>query len=170
MSLEELANLGEFIGGIGVLVTLIFVVVQLRQNTRAIQRSNAREAGNALVNTIHANNSADLSDITVRGYRDLGSLSDAERIRFDNMMFAWFHAIEQEHFASRESPYLKELLTPKHRAIAANLSTPGVSQWWSERRSWFTDYFVGVVDEIIAAPPEGSATAGTLPETTERHG
>ena len=51
MSLDELASLGEFIGGIGVLATLVFVAVQLRQNTRAIQRSNAREAGNALVTT-----------------------------------------------------------------------------------------------------------------------
>ena len=63
MSLSELASLGEFIGGVGVLVTLVFVAVQLRQNTRAIQRNNAREAGNALVTTMHANNTPVLSDI-----------------------------------------------------------------------------------------------------------
>ena len=35
MTLAQLANIGEFLGGIGVFVTLFFVAVQLRQNTRA---------------------------------------------------------------------------------------------------------------------------------------
>jgi hypothetical protein len=167
MSLDELASLGEFIGGIGVLVTLVFVAVQLRQNTRAIQRSNAREAGNALVATMHANNTPVLTDIFVRGSQDLASLSPTERVQFDNIIFTWLHGFEQEHFASRESPYLEELLAPKRRVIAANLSTPGGSQWWSERRLWFTDYFVGVVEELLATPPEGAASASSVPETTE---
>jgi hypothetical protein len=167
MSLDELASLGEFIGGIGVLVTLVFVAAQLRQNTRAVQRGNAREAGNALVATMHANNTPVLSDIFVRGSHDLASLSPAERVQFDNIMYTWLHGFEQEHFASRESPHFEELLAPKRRIIPANLSTPGGSQWWSERRSWFTDYFVGVVEELLAAPPKGSASASSVPQTTD---
>jgi len=166
MSLDELARLGEFIGGIGVLVTLVFVAVQLRQNTQAIQRSNAREAGNALITTMHANNTPVLSDIFVRGSHDLESLSPAERVQFDNSMSTWLHCFEQEFFASRDSPYLEEILAPKRRVIPANLSTPGGSQWWSERRLWFTDYFVGVVEELLATPPEGAELASSVPETT----
>jgi len=45
MTLGELANVAGFLGGFGVVVTLIFVGVQLRQNTRAVQRSSAREPG-----------------------------------------------------------------------------------------------------------------------------
>ncbi len=34
MDLTQLANLGEFIGGLAVLVTLIYLALQVRQSTR----------------------------------------------------------------------------------------------------------------------------------------
>ncbi len=36
MDLTQLANLGEFIGGVAVLVTLIYLALQVRQNTKAV--------------------------------------------------------------------------------------------------------------------------------------
>ena len=35
MTLEDLGNLGEFIASIGVLITLIYLAIQIRQNTEA---------------------------------------------------------------------------------------------------------------------------------------
>ncbi len=37
MDLTQLANLGEFIGGVAVLVTLIYLAAQIRQNTRSVE-------------------------------------------------------------------------------------------------------------------------------------
>jgi hypothetical protein len=39
MDLTQLANLGEFIGGVAVLVTLVYLAAQIRQNTRSVQAS-----------------------------------------------------------------------------------------------------------------------------------
>ena len=48
MDLHQLANLGEFIGGIAVLVTLIYLVLQVRQGN-----SNARaSARQTLIDTM----------------------------------------------------------------------------------------------------------------------
>jgi hypothetical protein len=164
MNLSELANVGEFLGGIGVVVGLIFVGVQLRQNTRAVQRSSAREAGNALVASLQIYaDSAELSEIIIRAFESLESISPVERYRFDGWMYCWMHSHEQEHLASRESAYLDELLAPKQRAIAGYLLSQGGSQWWNERKTWFTDYFQRVVDDIVADPPPGFETSGHTP-------
>ena len=37
MSWEEMGAIGEVVGAIGVLITLVFLVQQLRQNTRALR-------------------------------------------------------------------------------------------------------------------------------------
>jgi hypothetical protein len=168
MTLGELASIGEFVGGIGVVVTLIFVGVQLRQNTRAVQRSSAREAGNALVGAVqlHAD-SAELTDLTLRALDSLEQLTPVERYRFESWMYCWMHSHEQEHLASRERSHLDELLAPKRRAIAGYILTPGGSQFWSERKSWFTDYFQNVVDDIVANPPPGFDTSGIRPKGPE---
>ena len=39
MTLEDLGNLGDFLGGIAVIVTLIYLVVQIRQNTKLLRKS-----------------------------------------------------------------------------------------------------------------------------------
>ncbi|MGR8949239.1 MAG: hypothetical protein ACU84Q_14410 [Gammaproteobacteria bacterium] len=39
MTLEQLANLGDFIGGIVVIVTLIFLVFEIRSNRKSINLS-----------------------------------------------------------------------------------------------------------------------------------
>ena len=43
MTLEDLGNLGEFLGAIGVIVTLVYLAVQVLQNTRMV-RANVRQA------------------------------------------------------------------------------------------------------------------------------
>ena len=133
-----------------------------------MQRSSAREAGNALVASVHVYaDSAELSEIILRGFESIESISPVERYRFDSWMYGWMHAHEQEHLASRESAYLEELLAPKRRAVAGYLFSPGGSQWWKERKTWLTDYFQGVVDDIVADPPPGFETSGHTPTPPE---
>jgi hypothetical protein len=43
VSLEELGGIGELIGGIGVIVSLVFLAIQIRRSSR-IERLNARYA------------------------------------------------------------------------------------------------------------------------------
>ena len=38
--LEALGNLGDFIGGIAVVVTLLYLALQVRHNTRAMQTAS----------------------------------------------------------------------------------------------------------------------------------
>ena len=51
MDLNQLANLGEFIGGVAVLVTLVYVAVQVRQGAVAQQRAADIAASDALQNS-----------------------------------------------------------------------------------------------------------------------
>ncbi len=40
--LEDLGNIGDFLGGIGVVVTLAYLAVQIRQNSRSVKVSAAQ--------------------------------------------------------------------------------------------------------------------------------
>jgi hypothetical protein len=39
MTLEQLANIGEFISGVAVIASLIYLAIQIRQNTRTVKSS-----------------------------------------------------------------------------------------------------------------------------------
>jgi len=58
LTVEQLANLGEAIGGIAVVISLIALIYQIRQNTQAIKAQTARDADSCWA-TINMDMSAD---------------------------------------------------------------------------------------------------------------
>ncbi len=41
--IENLGNIGDFIGGVGVVITLIYLATQIRQNTRSLRLSSLQQ-------------------------------------------------------------------------------------------------------------------------------
>jgi len=103
MKLKEYALIAEIAGGVAVLVGLVFVGLELRQNT-LMQRVTATQAL-----SIDHENAVDAlgkdtgtACIYVRGINGLANLSGIERYRF---FVLWFHVLragEQLHYYSLE--------------------------------------------------------------------
>ncbi len=76
----ELGAIGEFTASIAVLVTLIFLVVGMRQNTTAIKRSNVRQVTAEHVRAMNIVAADEvMSAVMVRGWGDLDELTPVER-------------------------------------------------------------------------------------------
>lgn len=43
MTIENLGNIGSFIGGIGVVITLVYLATQIRQNTRSLRLTSIQQ-------------------------------------------------------------------------------------------------------------------------------
>jgi len=98
MTITELGALGEFVGAIGVVITLIYLAIQIRQNTRAMEESRrlalaqtyqlrADALQDMLVRAANSEHVGPiLAKLTEAGYpEDIGSLdqlSPVERGRF----------------------------------------------------------------------------------------
>ena len=103
MKLKEYALVAEIVGGLAVLIGLIFVGLELRQNTVA-QRVTATQT---LV--VDYENAVDLlakdeesACIYVRGSNGLENLTGIERYQFFVMWFHLLRAAEQLHYYSLE--------------------------------------------------------------------
>ena len=69
MDLTQLANLGEFIGGLAVLVTLIYLALQVNQNTKTVRASTVQslqESASSFLTSIA------LDEEVTEGPRDAG--------------------------------------------------------------------------------------------------
>lgn len=83
MDFTLLANLGEFVGGIAVAVTLIYLAVELHRNRAESQAASV----DALVSRLDAfnadfHNNAELCDIFMRGNNNPEDLDPVERTRY----------------------------------------------------------------------------------------
>ena len=80
MDLTQLANLGEFVGGVAVLVTLIYLAVQMRQGNEVARADAAREAVNTWSVYRQMITGTELSQVLAKARAD-ETLSGGERIQ-----------------------------------------------------------------------------------------
>ena len=92
MNWEAISAVGEIIGAVAVLVTLIYLAIQIRKNTRAVEQESHR----TLLQHQHAIwslllNNKELNDVVRRGENDPDDLSEDEWSDFVKYMFMYMN-------------------------------------------------------------------------------
>jgi hypothetical protein len=158
MSIIELGALGEFLGSIGVIATLIYLSVQVRQNTRQVEQQ-ARGQRFSVLGVLssqwsgfrrNVTGSVEIAGVWRRGNTDPNSLSEDESALFDLLMVEMFWGFAYNWITGVEDglgEYLRD-------DIANNLlvyDSPGMRAWWgtSAHRVEYPADFVTFVDELL---------------------
>lgn len=149
-TLDTLANLGEFIGGVFVVVSLIYLAYQVRQNTRSLHTENYARLLDRM-STLQARLAADpeLNRLVIIGCQDPARLTGAERVRFAWALYELFGTAEFMYHQSRAKS-LPDLVWSRWEAtIGWWLSHPGVRAWWKGKASPFAADFQDFCDDVI---------------------
>jgi hypothetical protein len=83
---EDLANLGDFLSGVGVVVSLVYLAVQIRHNTKSVQSASYHQAAEQMWSYCFAMaESESLAEISARD-RSGEPLTTAEKMRLGAAM------------------------------------------------------------------------------------
>ncbi len=138
MTLEDLGNLGEFLAALGVLVTLIYLAIQIRQNTHATRASTALEATRDQSAAMYQLNSdAELNRIFYQGCRDFESLSREEQRRFATYMTSTLRSLENILYQTEHGTLDREAWVGIREQIKYVFSQPGTIVWWKRAQNLF---------------------------------
>jgi len=143
-----LANLGEFLSGVAVVVSLIYLSLQIRQNTRSQStESYARALDRIAALQARMSQTGEFSDILIKGTIDHLQLSQRERIQFTWAFYEMFSTFEFMYHQSLAG----SLPTPVWQRWADTLlwwmSFPGVQAWWDARPTPFTPDFTLFIEQ-----------------------
>jgi hypothetical protein len=154
MSFEQLSYLAQMVASVGVIVSLIFVGLQIRQNTGALERNehNSTMAQWTVIRMAIAKN-RDIAELMTAGLHGEGALGAADQLRLEQMLSenAWasFHIWER----TQRGIFPKgtfELTTGAH--LSGLLNTVRGAAWWrSAKHSGFIPGFVADVDAVLAS-------------------
>lgn len=156
MNLQDLASIGELVGGIAVLITLLYLAYQLKQNTTVERASAQRDLLCQIREWWHLSlEHPFLFEVIRRGLDDWESLTAEEKDQFNAWAWSFLNIVEQaelmrgEGFAN-ESSYKGFL-----QAFVALAATPGGSVWWSYSRNVIEDHMSLVIDaELKSRSPD----------------
>lgn len=152
--LEALGNLGEIIGAIAVVVSLVYLAVQVRQNTQAQRTENFSRALDRVA-AMQASFSRDsyAAGVFAKGVAEPSRLTPKERIQFTWAMYELFGAFEFMFLASSTDAIPDEVWQRWSSATAWWLTFPGVQIWWHARPIPFTDGFTSYVGSLLDKNP-----------------
>ena len=127
---QVLGNFGEFFGAIVIVVTLIYLAVQLKQNTASVKASAYQGwvAANVEINTALSNPAQ--SQIIAAGNLDSTNLTGETFVAFAMVNIAIMQMAQSTDYLYRSGSLDRELWEAEMNRTAGILGAPGVRQWW----------------------------------------
>jgi hypothetical protein len=164
MDLSELANVAEIIGGLAVLITLIYLALQVRQGNLAQTRETYR-AFVAELNSILFKPMTDpeMMALLQKGTLDFESLSRREQGMI-NGIWSPLIILSGEIFAAQKQGAIDPLMSHQQDQITASfLQMPGMAAWWEHLKPYWNPDFVAHVEGLLASPDCPRPTHEMLP-------
>ena len=154
MTLEQYANLFEIVGGAIVVVTLIFLVVQLRQNTRALMSATVLGSHNTTLTVYGMLIEDSMIQVLVKGMPDPSGLSPVEKAKFNAFWTATLQNYQQTYFQIRAGAYDESLYDGWWQVLRDNFLSPGFQLHWKRRKFILSPEFQEFVEkEVMSRSP-----------------
>ena len=142
MNWEAIGAIGEVIGALGVIVTLGYLAVQIRQNTASVKGSTLQAMLEASVG-LHdlCASDSDLGGIFLQGIEELESLAPKERARFHFLMLGFLRRLENVHHLGGSGLVADDDWSGIRSSTLSALAQPGARVWWGENSTRFNPQF-----------------------------
>lgn len=150
MNLDALGAVAESLGALGVVVSLIYLAIQIQRNTSAIRANAAQQVtnrGGEIAEAIASQ--ADLADIQRRGLSEPESLTPAERFRFSNIMNTIFRAYENMDYQYRIGLLDEDIWAGLDNNLKQVATRPGFLDWWLSARDGYNQEFRSRINSIV---------------------
>ena len=148
MNWEAIGALGEAIGAVGVIASLLYLAMQVRASTRASavesKLASTRFYTEFLGSLIQ---SPELNELYLRGRKDLGSLTPSEYHRFSNLALQSFGFFSAAYFQFSRGTLTEPDWYEYRVMIQFWLRGAGCRDWWEKvGRHMFGEEFVAFIE------------------------
>jgi hypothetical protein len=144
--------IGELIGGAAVIATLIYLAIQLRQNTKGIRAQayyNVVSGKNALYRELASNR--ELFSIVGQGLAanpPFDTIMDGARTHL--IFYAFMNEFETTYLLYKAGAVEEEIWLRDKAQMAGMIGFPGMIDWWNLAKQYFHKDFV---TEVAATKP-----------------
>lgn len=155
LSLETLALVANIIASVAVVISLIFIALQLRQNAHLTRMAAAQTSAQMLSQNFgRVVEHADLAEFLTRD-TDQTPWSKADELRLSKFMSASFRHYEVLHTHRRYGIFEEELWLGSEARLREQLTDPVIRNWFDGCKHYyarsFVEYVASLCDEVPVA-------------------
>jgi hypothetical protein len=155
MSFQQISYLAQTVASIGVIVSLIFVGLQIKQNTRALERNehNSTMAQWTVIRMAIAQN-RDIAELMTAGLQGDHALDAADQLRLEQLLAEQTWVAFQVWDRTQRGIFPKGTFEALGGALLERLlKTAAGTTWWRNAKQTgygFPPRFVSAVDAMLA--------------------
>ena len=147
---EAIGAVGEIVGAVAVFLTLLYLAVQIRQNTKAVKAAALDSAATHITAARHSIYSDEsLTDIYVRGGKDPTSLTENELVRYRLLLHAMLQALSTVYGQTELSGLSRSSWESQKTIVYRVVSSNGGVWFWENYQHEFEDRFRSEVNALI---------------------
>ena len=150
MNWEAIGVLAEVIGAAAVVISVVYLAVQIRHQTEQSRLAATREVAaqwNDILN--HAIEDDTFIDVYLRGVQDYESLPNTERLRVAFIFQRMMRLLEQQYLHIEKGQIEPVIFESMNRALYEWLTFPGTQKWWELSKELFEEGLRTKVDKLI---------------------
>jgi hypothetical protein len=142
MNWEAIGSVSELIGAIAVVVTLIYLAVQVRQNTRAIRL----DTGHAITEDFRSMfalmaEHKELAALVHKAASDPDDITGVEKVQYYGLNSNFVRALENAYIQWSENALDHRHWAGMKRMLIDYARLPGFGEYWKNRKHWFSKDF-----------------------------
>ena len=150
MSLSDLASLGSFISGFAVLISLIYLALQVRQTERNQQISIRHSRASRTVELHLALADPALADAWLHGSGSPQEITQTELSQFTHLCRALFFHFEDSFYQREEGLLNDDAFETVVAGARLSARSPGWRAAWRLARPNFVGRFLAFMDGVVA--------------------
>ena len=169
-TLQDLGSLGEFVGALGVVISLIYLARQMSQNTTSIRAASFNSMTENSIRILeHAFRDGDFAEFLHCTEQDPSSLSANEVVRWDAYMTAVYRHFGNLVYQYRVGVLDRQMWQSYRNTLKQHLRTPSWRDWFERNKGSFSTSLVDLVAkatrELEAEGHVGQVAPGVSPST-----
>ncbi len=133
MTIQDWGAIGEILGAIAVVASLIYLAVQIRTSNRVAHQVEAQEITDQtlqFLNQISASN--EVTELWIRGCADDETLSTTELVRFRYLLFQLVAIWQRMHMLDETGNLVKGFWINNEKQRRHLMASPGFHSWFQE--------------------------------------
>ena len=153
MSLETLNSVAQIVAALGVIASLFYLAMQIRQNTKSQRSVVVDSLTSSLINLLGPQaHDVEFTRAFARVIKDWGGASDEDRARSVAVLLAVFKLSENAWFQKCQGTLDAEQWKGWDAYARTYFHLPGVQSWWQLRRGAFAPGFRDYIESSQPIP------------------
>jgi hypothetical protein len=149
MSFQDWGAIGEVVGAVAVVVSLLYLAMQIRIQNREARLSTINSSlseWNSLLSLVADN--SELANIWNRGLKN-EELSEDDEVRFRAFANSYFRVVEGLYLQHLEGRLDDRLWHGIGKGYTELLAAAGLHRFWNHRKDWYSSEFREFVEAAI---------------------